>query len=316
MYTIYSVGLLESLQLQICTCLALLLFGACAHWQQQAEGERQPPWEGIFVSESYFIREQGADWSVVLIDSAGYARLRYRADHSPSDCDYDFILEGEEEVKDGCIQLEKARLKGDTLYLEDLALLCKTGKQEGHKFVRLKEQLDERQLIPNVHESPIHNQTDGTFAVRQEGRNFIITGAAGLADTISLDGKQYVEYHFAEDLDNDNQTELIIALNTFSLTTEQPCQPTLIAYTQAHPRGIQRIEVEDFLASPYSSWRSSIFWLETSTNKLSLCLPILDDKGLPADSLLTVEYQLLKDAEHKKLIISGIRMEYDENCYY
>lgn len=293
--------------------LSTLLLGACITGGTQTRGKSDHPWVGVFVSEGYADRAQGAHWGAIIIDSNDYVQVRFRADLAPSPCNYDFYAD----IEPGNTTTihNVGLLRGDTLEVTDMGILCDDSISSPKKFVRLTDPLDDSQLMPVLHSSIIKEESSGAFDLRQEGRRIIIEGRSGAADTILL-AREYVQDHFADTLSGDTLPTLFIAINDFRLD-EHLIHPRLIAYATSANGILERIEVEDYTKTPYTEGRGHIVWVTVEEGTLTLCFPLVSATGESTGYMRRITYRSETDAtKGKRLVISGATKEIDENCYH
>lgn len=297
--------------------LATIAIGACtSNTETTCSEEIAYPWQGIYVSEGYWQRDKGSDWGAVVIDSSLYVRIRYRADLVYPLCNYDFICDEATSNNGLGIDLGFAYLSGDTLKITDKYIYCDENKVMDNQFVRLREPLDDSTLIPVLHESSIKADSHGAFDTRQEGRALIIAGSNGACDTIDL-GRQYVQYQFVDDLDNDGTLDLIIGLGTFHCSKDYLLLSKLYVYGLGDKGQPEPIEVEDYTQTPYASERGTLSWASVDSGILRIEFPLTNKTEQETAYKRIIKYKLTdSQGQAKRLVISSVHEEMDEGCYH
>lgn len=302
-----------AIALRLLPSLALIvLLGSCG---KRGEQKQEYPWVGIYVSEGYTQRAQGADWGAISIDSAGDVRIRYRSDVFYPECNTDWSCALPIHDKYG-IDLGFAYLRGDTLEISEEFRPCTESVQQDNYFIRLREPLDDSQLIPVLPYHDIKYDSRGAFDIRQEGRSLIIKGRNSLCDTIEL-GRRFVEYQFVDDLSSDGKLDLIIALNTFTGLGGKPVYPTLLVYSQGIDGELELIEVEDYAQTPHALGAGSVSWASIDSGNLQIEFPLIgkECQGTPYKRVLKYKLTEGKTPDKKLVIVSAEDME-DERCWH
>lgn len=190
---------------------------------------------GNYVTSEYAQRNEGYDWVAVTVSKAGtdqlFLKVRSRADRKKPSCTWDAIAFLEYENSYSTVLEGKKVLftfSDDTLSIapdnqQDENLLyffCSGGATLAGKYVKINEELDQKQIDPTVFSKVLRLQGIGfnISSVRKEGQTLVTVAPFGLEidnriETYTIDGS-IVDAEI-EDLNADGSPELLIYTRSF-----------------------------------------------------------------------------------------------------
>ena len=306
------------------SALPLLVFAAmaCTSGTKQMESENsesaiteeEASFIGDFVTEGYFDREKGFDWTVVRIfmDNQGSIKseISSRSDLKRPSCTWKTDLEIknpstlEAQWMDDSFLFE---VIGDSLFIkgsdeksdESLYFFCNGGASLKNSYVRLEESFDSTQISGYTFEQELELQgiSFEVHATEQNPYTTILIETEGLEIdstpvTHQVDGG-YIKSEI-EDLNSDGWPELLVYFNSYGMEMKS----FLIGYSVNNGKSMSRISMPELSEEAAAGFQGQDEFaiVETSLVRRFPVYKLEDGKWIPSGKTRQIQYKL-RDGE-------------------